>query len=217
MKKLMTVILAGSMFVGMAVPHDAEAAKSKNLSLLSKSTISKAKAGKLTLGGLKLGNSIGYYKNKKGYDFYTLSNIKEKTYVEALVYSNVGGGYAHFTSHRPLNKRYLTQLSYSARGNQEYSPTIIRKYYGKPITTLNFGTTLDGSEELKVEYYKNVRFQYLRKIDYLTRKPKSGYKLFQMQLTKSNTMNKVNSWKQIDKKWGIFAGGPVVLDKSDWK
>ncbi|WP_414054275.1 hypothetical protein ACMGE6_02125 [Macrococcus equi] len=217
MKKVMTIILAGSMLVGMTASHEAEAVKYKTLPLLSKSTISKAKAGKLTLGGLKLGNSIGYYKGKKGYTFSTLSNIKEKTYDEALVYGDVGGGYAHFTSHRPLNKRYLTQLTYSARENQEYSPATIRKYYGKPLTTLNFGPTLDGSEELKVEYYKNVRFQYLRRIDYITRKPKSGYKLFQMQLTKSNTMNKVNGWKRIDKKWGIFAGGPVVLLKSDWK
>lgn len=214
MKKMLTVILAGSMLVGLTGTHDAEAAT--KLNLLSKSTISKAKAGKLTLSGLQLGKSIGYYKGKKGYSFIELNNLKNPEYVDAVVSNKIGLGYAHFTSHRPINKRYITQLSFSATGSQKYTPAIIRKYYGAPLTTLNFGSTLDGTEELKVEYYKNVRFQYLRKVDFETKKPKSGYKLFQVQLTKSPTMSKVNGWKRIDKKYGVFSGGPMILHKSEW-
>ncbi|MFC6292287.1 hypothetical protein BHU61_00290 [Macrococcus epidermidis] len=214
MKKMLTVILAGSMLVGLTGTHDAEAGT--KLNLLSKSTISKAKAGKLTLSGLQLGKSIGYYKGKKGYTINDLTNSKNYKSAEALIYGKMGGGFAHFTSHRPINKRYITQLTYSAMKGEKYSPTTIRKYYGKPLTTMHYGRTFDGSLELTVDYYKNVRFQYLRDVDYRTGKVKSGYKLFQVQLTKSPTMSKVNGWKRIDKKYGVFSGGPMILHKSEW-
>ncbi|UTH16728.1 hypothetical protein [Macrococcus epidermidis] len=214
MKKMLTVILAGSMLVGLTGTHDAEAGT--KLNLLSKSTISKAKAGKLTLDGVQLGKSIGYYKGKKGYRIYELPYYPLNKDVDCVVTGKYGEGIAHFTSHRPINKRYITQLTYSPK-TEKYNISTIRKYYGKPITSAYYGYTMDGTVELKVDYYKNVRFQYLRHVDMVTKKRLTPYILYKAQLTKSNTLQKVYGWKRIDKKYGIFSGGPAVLTKSEWK
>lgn len=215
MKKMLTVILAGSMLVGLTTTHDAEAGT--KLNLLSKSTISKAKAGKLTLDGVQLGKSIGYYKGKKGYSLIELNNGKDLDFVDAAVSSKKGIGYAHFTSHNPINKRYITQITIHPRKNQEYTPSTIRKYYGKPLTSISGRKVFDGSVNLQVDYYKNIRFQYIRYTGKDTAKYKSKYKLYNVQVTDSNTMKEINSWKRVDLRHGVFSGGPIILPKSEWK
>lgn len=217
MKKMLTVILAGSMLVGVTTINEAEAVGNSSYPLLSKSTFNNIKAGKLNIGGIQIGKSIGYYKGKKGYSLLKLSNYVDQKYVYTIVGNKYASGYAHFTSHNPINKRYITQITIHPRKNQEYTPSTIRKYYGKPLTSISGRKVFDGSVNLQVDYYKNIRFQYIRYTGKDTAKYKSKYKLYNVQVTDSNTMKEINSWKRVDLRHGVFSGGPTILPKSEWK
>ncbi|WP_414044929.1 hypothetical protein ACMGE5_00435 [Macrococcus equi] len=217
MKKVMTLILAGSMLVGMTANHEAEAVNYPSYPLLSKSTVNNMKAGKLNIGGIQIGKPIGYYYGKKGYSLVKLANYEDQKEVYTIASNKYASGYAHFTSHQPINKRYITQITIQPTKKQNYSPSTIRKYYGKPITSFSGMRVFDGSVNLKVDYYKNIRFQYIRYTGKDTAKNKSKYKLHNVQITDSDTMKEINSWKRVDRRHGVFSGGPTILPKSEWK
>lgn len=208
MKKLLVTGLAAGLVL-TSVNVQAEAATPKKINIATEAFANKAKSGKLTINGLKAGQKVSYYKNKKGihYEDFLVGNKPGYDSVRspnALAFTN-------FQENVPFMKRTITQVN--ADNIKAVSRKKIHQVYGKPLYSIRIGI---HSEMGYVDFYKNIKIisseRYNKDHTKLT-----NVDVDRIALIKANDLKTLKKWRNIDKKYGGDQWNIMYLKGSVWK
>ncbi|WP_414043895.1 hypothetical protein [Macrococcus animalis] len=208
MRKLLVTGLAAGLVI-TSVNIQAEAATPKKINIATEAFAKKAKSGKMTINGLKAGQKVSYYKNKKGIVFedFLIGNKPGNDSVRsanALAFTN-------FQEKVPFLKRTISQVNTS--DIKAVSRKKIHQIYGKPLYSIRIGI---HSEKGYVDFYKNIKIISSDRYN-ADRTKLVNVVVDRIALLKANDLKSLKKWRNIDKKYGGDQWSLMYLKGSVWK